>query len=364
MSKSYNQNNNANKKQIIFTFNGGGTMGQNSVQIYQKLEEKVLALAAQKHLPITKLSDAITCFGGTSIGAFNAAMLAENTDSSELFEMYKTHSTDILKNHKHTFGGVFYPQYNRAGMDKTMDKYFGHNTKIDSLDKYIVIPSFSLTRGEPTVWTNCTNNTTIDNKSSNSYSDYFQMVSHATLSDAVKASTAVPVLFEAATVSYDGYIHREIDGGIFANNPTALTLEVLEKHLGADLMHNAVVINIGAGCMNTKLQNSLLTDIAYGGLKAYLDNKYIFGVISSAHDQVISFLSECHVNRNHGKFFHFQPEIPSYLFGVDKDGHEDRMNLSEQIKNYLDKDYIDETLDIAAKAVLDAYADNILVDNI
>ncbi len=363
MSKSYNKKNyNINKKQIIFTFNGGGTMGQNSVQIYQKLEEKVLALAAQKNLPLTKLSDAITCFGGTSIGAFNAAMLAKNANSSELFEMYKAHSADIFKHQKHILGGVFYPKYNRDGMDKVAQKYFDNVTKIHDLEKYIVIPSFSLTRGEATIWTNCINRD-IGNKSSNFYSDYFPMVSNATLLDAVKASGAAPILFEAATVSYDNSIHKKIDGGIFANNPTPLTLEVLEKHLGAYKMHNAVVVNIGAGCINTKLQDQLLTDTAYGGLKAYFDNKYIFGVISNSHDQFMNFMSECSVYRNHGKYFTFQPEIPSSIFGPEKDEPDDIINFIKKIKDYLNKDYVDETLNIAAKAILDAYADNILVDN-
>ena len=338
------------KQHVVVTFNGGGVMGINSAHIYSALEHKVLEKAKNHDITLEKLSDAVTCFGGTSIGSFHAAILANGSDGDKLLDIYKDYG-QIFGAHARTLGGLFSPKYNREGVEKAITKYLGHDTNLTDLNKLIAIPSFSLSRGEPTVWSYLVQ----DDDS------VLHTISHATLAHAVAASTAAPVILGAAKVHYDNQEHFEIDGGLFANNPTALLLDMLEIHAkSTEELKNLVVINIGTGAMNTKLADSNLAYVANGGAKSYLENKYIFGVISSSTDAMATFLAHNHVDRHDGQYFRFQPMLPDDLFGIDNDSKKHLDKLADYMdKNYIPNDDIQAMLENAADAIINAHINNI-----
>ncbi len=338
------------KTHIVFTFCGGGVRGFAESKIYHALEQKVLEkVSAISKIPsFSKISDAITCLGGTSIGAFFAINLAvNNSSSSELLKLSEQFGNKVFSPHENYFGGAAYPRYERVGLDKVVYDSF-HDKTLNHLNKLLIVPSFSLDRGEPTIWSNCINQ-----------NSYIKTVSSGTLMDIMEATSAAPIYFEAAKVIYDDKEYREIDGGMFANNPTSITLDILEKHSDNTQLQNLVVISIGAGTVSTKLGGKSLKEIAYGGIADYLDDDYFLKVIFSAVDQVISFTAHNKVDHYNGKYFHFQPTIPNSLYELSNDKKDYIDRLNNFIDSYINSADTQHELNDAADAIIAAHIYNI-----
>jgi predicted acylesterase/phospholipase RssA len=146
---------------------------------------------------------------------------------------------------------LFSAKYSRDGIDGMLEKHFGNATLSETLIPISTV-SYSLNFDAPKIWSTY-------KAKLNPNEDYY-------LKDAAGATSAAPTYFPPkVTVSPSGFIHYDVDGGIFANSPTFLGItELLRNERSLDLQ-KLIVVSIGTGKFLKKVYDPSINHLGGDG---------------------------------------------------------------------------------------------------
>lgn len=229
----------------VLTINGGGVRGLVPAKILHKLSS-----VANKN--ITDLFDYII---GTSVGGIIAVSLtAKGSDggpkysTKDVVDIMMDESKIIFPQSSNplyaSIMSKYKPKYDRSGIDDLLETKLGNATLLDTV-RPIATVSYSLDTDSPRVWS------TFRAERDDSYNYY--------LKDAAAATSAAPTYFAPkVTTMADGRVFHDVDGGIYANSPTALGLGwLLEEHPELTV-HDILVVSIGTGRFADKPANEFV----------------------------------------------------------------------------------------------------------
>lgn len=221
----------------VLAINGGGVRGLIPAKMLDKLSKK-----AGK--PISELFD---CIVGTSIGGIIATALTVPDENGK--PKYTTDDVvNLIKNEATTIfprnvvgnmpfigpvANVFYPKYSRDGIDGLLERKLGNVTLSETIIPIITV-SYSLDSDGPRVWSS---DLAIQNPTKNNHK----------LKDAAGATSAAPTYFPPKiTITENGDILHDIDGGIYANSPTILGMGLVNKATTVR-WDKVVIVSLGTG---------------------------------------------------------------------------------------------------------------------
>lgn len=225
----------------VLCLSGGGVKGIAELVVLQKIEE----ITQQ---PISKLFNIIS---GTSVGGLIAALLTipkeegstePRYSAKEALALFENTAPEIFP--KNWFNwGIIKHKYSQKPLEEMLEKHLGDNRLDDSLCR-LIIPVADLNEGRDSI-------KIFDSEDKHSI--------HIRTKDVLLATTAAPTYFKAvvnkeAVMDYDyaaGKPYAFADGGLGANRPAAIVLQVLKEghtyHEQADIMERTTVCSINFG---------------------------------------------------------------------------------------------------------------------
>lgn len=225
----------------VLCLSGGGVKGIAELVVLQKIEE----ITQQ---PISKLFNIIS---GTSVGGLIAALLTipkeegstePRYSAKEALELFENTAPEIFPKSWLNWG-IIKHKYSQEPLEKMLEKHLGDNRLDDSLCR-LIIPVADLNGGRDSI-------KIFDSEDKHSI--------HIRTKDVLLATTAAPTYFKAvvnkeAVRDYDyaaGKPYAFADGGLGANRPAAIVLQVLKEghtyHEQADIMERTTVCSINFG---------------------------------------------------------------------------------------------------------------------
>ena len=187
----------------ILSFDGGGIRGALSVNLLEKIQNK-----------ITNIIKTTNLISGTSTGSLIALGLAYGMTPKEVSNLYSKENIEYIFDK--SYSQISRPKYNNDNLKEVLLSVFPERLKLKDLGKLVVIPSFYI-GDEYNSWKAIFYNN-IPNSATEDY----------TVIDVAMASSAAPVFFP----SYN----RNIDGSIIANDPSLVSIiYAIDKELGKEV---------------------------------------------------------------------------------------------------------------------------------
>ncbi len=195
----------------ILSFDGGGIRGALSVTILKRLYERFPEMIRRCNL-----------LAGTSTGSLIALGLARGLKPEEILELYSR------ENARFVFAprcwGLLGPKYSNKNLRVLLEKVFPENLRLRDLRKKVVVTSFQLKDCVDKNWCPVFFNNLPG-------SDYMDIP----VIDAALASCAVPGFFPS--------FKDCIDGGVVANNPSAVAISFALK----ERVRKISLLSLGTG---------------------------------------------------------------------------------------------------------------------
>ena len=221
------------KARRILSLDGGGIRGLITCEWLAGAED---ALAAAGKPGLLRNFDLLA---GSSTGAFIACGLAIGLAPRDMAALYHEHANTIFpgiagrlwsRAGRLFSQGVSAPKYDGKGLEKVLKKVFG-TTTLGQAKRPLMITSYDTISRTPVVFKS------------------FKAAHKAIpMWEACRASAAAPTYFPAHGMTVENRKCALIDGGVFANNPTACAIaEALRKDANADVPQDLVVLSLGNG---------------------------------------------------------------------------------------------------------------------
>lgn len=244
------------KEYFILSIDGGGTRGVIPAALLKNLEEDINGRCAE----------VFDCISGTSTGSLIAAGLTipdprrphyPKYKAKDLLEMYIEDIPNIFSNSffysLKTLWGWWGPKYQKDILENYVkEKLFDFKMK-DSLTD-LIITSFDLIREKGFYFENFKNVTSPLNN-------------HYSMTEAVLASTAAPSYFSPEILKNSREKYALVDGGLFADDPSALTLRECIKYQN---LKDTQIYILALGCGKTNPEKINIKKIEEWGLIEYL----------------------------------------------------------------------------------------------
>jgi len=216
----------ATKKRFGLSLSGGGVRGYIEVLILQRLQAKI---DQDDDLVGKSVLDLFDFIGGTSIGGINALALANEIKLEALVELFKTKAKKIfpsgvtmqkIKNINNVKGGKF----SVKEIEAQLTEFFGTKT-MSELKKPILVTACS-SNHEPVIFSN-------ENERDRAF----------LVADIGRCTSAAPTYFDPKAL---GNGNSYVDGGLFANNPSALLAGMMAKKFKVNI-EDIIILSIGTG---------------------------------------------------------------------------------------------------------------------
>lgn len=211
----------------VLSIDGGGIRGIYSAHILKRIEDEFNI----------KLKDHFDLISGTSTGAIIAGSIACDIDLGEVVSLYKHHGKDIFPKswickipllRKLGNLSLTSSKYDKKYLKKILDEKF-KNVKLGEVDKPLIIPSSDIANGKVFVF-------------KSQYDKDFVRDKHTRVADAILCSCSAPTYFNPSET--DNYLLA--DGGLWANNPSLVSVIDAKRRLGIDLS-DVKIFSIGTG---------------------------------------------------------------------------------------------------------------------
>jgi patatin-like phospholipase/acyl hydrolase len=230
-------------KIFVLCVDGGGIRGIAPVQFLKRLED---------HLK-KSLYDTFEMYSGTSTGSFIIASIAYKKMTADyiMTNLYNKKNINRIMNKSFIdkcVGTVqLRPKYDGVGKTQVISETVGE-LFMKSTEKKVIVPGFDVSKSKPTFFKSY-------NINGNSKNDI-------KVKDALDISSAAPSYFPTC-YSKERNLYG-IDGGVFANNPTACCYADALRLFGKDSDIN--VLSIGTGYSGEKKHNGKRTK-KFGGIQ-------------------------------------------------------------------------------------------------
>ena len=206
----------------ILSIDGGGVKGLIAAEIIKAIESKRPGFIKK-----------FDCFTGSSSGSIVAALLVSEHHPDQVASIFKKHMDSIfainIKKRLFTLNGIISPIYEKDNLLKTCYNFLP-NHHISELNKSMLIWSYDLVNQKPYLYIHM-----VDTKIKQNLFP-FQTQCLGFLHEAVFHSCLAPTYF----LSDSGLT----DGGVFANNPAAISLSTLYK-FNKNIFKNGIMLSIG-----------------------------------------------------------------------------------------------------------------------
>lgn len=231
------------KKKIILSIDGGGIRGIVPGQILTHIERLLKEIYDD---PTYKIADHFDLIAGTSTGGILACafLLSEfgrpKYSAEEVVDIYFERGDDIfsipLFHRIRSAGGVLDEKYPAAGLEETLQDYFG-DAKLSDLLKPSLITAYDIKRRKAHFFTQHD----AEDPDHNFY-----------LRDVARATAAAPTFFEVSKVKSEANKYYPlIDGAIFANNPALCAYAEMRNKFSTKelkiLASDILLLSIGTG---------------------------------------------------------------------------------------------------------------------
>lgn len=225
----------------ILTIDGGGIRGIFPAKFLANFEDRLAELKYRK----THIYEHFDFISGTSTGGIIAIALALGIPPRKIHDLYIENAAAIFGGKQPWYRRLSHSQYQSAILEEKVRQTFrnhfnGVDPRLKDVKVPVCVPIFDLLQGKPSVL-------------KSKYHKRFNRDYHIPAYQAALATSAAPTFFDPYSNSYEKIdsnskelFSNKIDGGIFANNPTLLTLIEVQKALGKKL-NQVRVLSIGTG---------------------------------------------------------------------------------------------------------------------
>ena len=294
-------------KRKILSIDGGGIRGIIPALILKKIEERT-------RKPIAELFDLVA---GTSTGGILALGLTiphpedptkPKFAASELVDLYKERGKQIFfeptLERLTQLDDMIRPKYSSIGREKVLTEYLGDTLVEDSL-KEVLITSYDIQNRFPVFFTS------EKDKEETEGREFRKICSGISMVEAAMATSAAPTYFEPYTVQTQhqtptsGGKYALVDGGVFANNPTALALiETLTAYKEEEQEklnpEEVLVVSLGTGSLTRSYPYERAKNWGLLGWIQPLINIALDGTSEVVSIQLNQLLNESHYYRFQG----------------------------------------------------------------
>lgn len=240
----------------ILSLDGGGIQGAFTASVLAGIEE---------HADV-RIADYFDLIAGTSTGGIIALGLGLGFSAREVSEFYQEHGSDIFPEAHWRLTRFLRRVIKPAPLDPladALDGVFG-DRRLGEVDVRLVVPSFDVVSGEVHLF-------------KTAHHPRFRRDYKWRVRDVALATSAAPTYFEAFV---DGDGKRFVDGGIWANNPSAVALNEAAGVLGVQL-DRIEVLSIGT----TSAPFHLPEKVTNAGIARLLWRNRLFNLIWTAQGE-------------------------------------------------------------------------------
>lgn len=273
----------------VLAIDGGGILGLIPAMILADIE-------ARAGRPAAELFDLVA---GTSTGGIIACAVTSGIPASHVVDLYRERGGQIfsrsLKHRLATGCGLWGPQYGAEGIETALAGVFG-DRRLSDCGPALLVPAYDIEARSPVLFKSA-------KARDHGWRDFY-------LRDVCRATSAAPTYFPPAHIrSLAGDAATLVDGGLYANNPSACALAQAAK---AGPLDDLVMVSLGTG----RIERPYLYEVARRwGLAAWvrplLDCMFDGQADTSAH-QCQALLGDRAVR--------IQPALPGEL-AMDDAGH-------------------------------------------
>jgi len=225
----------------ILTIDGGGIRGIFPAKFLANFEDRLVDLKCRK----THIYEHFDFISGTSTGGIIAIALALGIPAREIHDLYMEHAAVIFWNKQPWYKRLSYSRYQSAILEEKVRETFrnhfnGIDPRLKDVKVPVCVPIFDLLQGKPSIL-------------KSKYHKRFNRDYHLPAYQAALATSSAPTFFDPYSNSYEKIdsnskesFSNKVDGGVFANNPTLLTLIEVQKAFGKKL-NQLRILSIGTG---------------------------------------------------------------------------------------------------------------------
>jgi len=228
----------SNKPLRILSIDGGGVRGIVPARLLTEMEQQL-----QTQYPGKSLWQCFDLITGTSTGGIIALAIAFGIPAKEVLDFYLTKSKIIFGNKKWA-GSLFYAKHERADLERIVRDLFaeyhgGADPLIGDCKTHVAIPIYDLNTGCPRIL-------------KSAYHPLLERDHQLPAYMAAMATSAAPTFFEPYSAFYRNFTGKKIDflhnidGGLFANNPSLGCLIEVQRSFNVPLK-DISMLSLGTG---------------------------------------------------------------------------------------------------------------------
>ena len=219
----------------ILSIDGGGILGLIPAMILAEIE-------ARAGRPTADMFDMVA---GTSTGGIIACAVASGLPARDVVALYRGRGRQIFsRSPGHRLGtgfGLWGPQYGAKGIEASLAAVFG-DRKLSDCPMELLVPAYDIEARTPVLYKSA-------KARDYGWRDYY-------LRDVCRATSAAPTYFPPACIrSLANDEAALVDGGLYANNPSACALAQAAK---SGRLDDVVLVSLGTG----QIERPYLYDVA------------------------------------------------------------------------------------------------------
>lgn len=221
------------KARRILSLDGGGIRGLVTAQWLRAVEDALVGAGK------SGLSGSFDLFAGSSSGALVVCALAIGLSPEQIMALFREQRHRIfpgITERLWSRAGRFFtqgpsaPRYDGHGLDEVLQEVFGQTT-LGQLEVKVMVTSYDTISRSPIIFKSF-------------------KPEHRTLPvwEVCRATAAAPTYFPAHGMDIEGQARSLIDGGMVANNPTAIAIaEAMRRDNAISQCSDLLVLSVGSG---------------------------------------------------------------------------------------------------------------------
>ncbi|MEZ5565734.1 MAG: patatin-like phospholipase family protein [Gammaproteobacteria bacterium] len=315
------------KARRILSLDGGGIRGLVTGLWLQGAEN------ALKQAGKPGLRDSFDLYAGSSSGALIACGLANGLAPAQIVALYREQRHRIFPGMAQRLwsrAGRFFrdgpsaPKYDGRGLDEVLREAFGETT-MGQLEPPVMVTGYDTVSRTPII-----------------FKSFKREHQNLPVWQVCRASASAPTYFPAFAMPVENKPRSMIDGGVVANNPTALAIaEAMRRDQGVTQCSDLTVLSVGSGARNRPI--SLRQAQEWGALEWAVP---IIDVLFDGNTDSVDYIARQLVGDG---YFRLQTDLTTGLDDTDDTSATNIAALDRLATNYLRRKATRESLDELAR---------------